>query len=319
MEAICGLAFFVIAYPFRAMAGYLIKLPVHWLIAIIGPLAMLGIYLAKFSVDGGNLAMLIAVWGVICGIIGLPVVGVLLGMILGSVIEVDLIRAYQVGGFGRFLVPGAIILIAINVITVSIGVYKSYFAKDSGDKSKQLKMVGQGDNEEITADDNDSIQTKSQHSVGQDALFRLISGFIALSIGCTIIIASWPYAPMARVWPRIVSVTFLIVPGIVLLIMAFRHWSEIALYQKNKPKRTQKQKRNIRDSLVIFLTMLAAFNLTPYIGFIEGCILFSFGITMYMSPKKLLQNLAVTAAIFALLLAMKYGFSFLLPAGPLGL
>ncbi len=85
---ITGIAFYILAYPFRLGCGKLVMLPINWMIAVMGPLILLGAFLAKNSIPGGNVTLVFALVSIFCSWIGVPVTGLLLGNILCRTIEV---------------------------------------------------------------------------------------------------------------------------------------------------------------------------------------------------------------------------------------
>jgi putative tricarboxylic transport membrane protein len=312
---VCGIAFFVMAYPFRMMAGSLIKLPVHWLVAIIGPLAMLGSYLAKFSVFGANITLMIALTAVALNYTGVTIVGVLLGSVLGNVIEVDLMRAYQVGGFARFTSPTSLVLLLIILATFGTGVYQNYFEaklRKGGEVKKKLSMVGQDT-------DDDTLSDGKKAAEGKDEFTRVAVGIVAIALGAWLLTGMGRFPALAKLWPTICFWSFLITPGVIMLIQAAFGYKKVINYIKAPDKMTSDAKRKLLDGFVIFFGLAFCMNIVRIAGFVESTALFALMVTMYMNRGKLMQNVICALIIGACVWAMKVGFAFVLPVGPLGI
>jgi putative tricarboxylic transport membrane protein len=310
---ICGIAFFILAYPFRMMAGSLIKLPVHWLVAIIGALAMLGSYLARYSIFGANMTLLVALLAVALNYSGVSIVGVLLGSVLGGVIEVDMMRAYQVRGLARFLTPASLILMAIILLTFATGVYQNYFDKKNKDGGrKRIVMVGQD-----SADD--SIVDNKKPIVGKDEFTRLVVGTVSLLLGFWLLSGMEEFPPLAKLWPSVCYWTFFIVPGVIMLIQAaFGHKKAVG-YIKAPNKISADMKKKLKDGYIIFFGLAICMNIVNIVGFVEATAIFALFVTMLMNPQKHAQNVFCALIIGVAVWAMKMGFGFILPMGPLGI
>jgi putative tricarboxylic transport membrane protein len=308
---ICGIAFFVVSYPFRMMAGSLIKLPVHWLVAIIGPLAMLGSYLAKFSVFGANVTLIIALLAVGLNYTGVTIVGVLLGSVLGNVIEIDTMRAYQVGGLGRFTSATSLVLLSIIVLTFFTGVYQNYFQKRQEGR-KKLSMVGQDT-------DDDTLSDGKKAAEGKDEFTRFIVGLPALLLGLGLLTGTSNFPRLAKIWPMFCFWAFLVAPSVVLLLQAAFKYEKVIGYIKAPDKMTADARKKLLDGFVIFAGLAVCMNIVRLIGFVESTALFALAVTMYMNPKKMWQNVLCAVVIGFAVWAMKVGFAFVLPIGPLGI
>ena len=329
---VTGVLFWFMAYPFRLATGYMLKLPVEWMIAVMGPMIMMGGFLAKNTFTGGNIALALTLLAVFCGWAGISTTGLLLGNILCRLIEVDIVRAYQLDGMVRFLKPSALIMIVLILATIGLGIYQNNFSKKRKENSASaLKMVGQGDDEDYLTDQEDNVieldeeqkklskEEKKELSANKDAFTRLISGLIAIALAIAVIVISAKFNRLAMIWPRVIAVCFISFPGIILLIQAFLVRHKIFRFLKARPPVSKRGKRQILNGWVIYALMILCFNLSSLIGFIEGCALFSFIIILYLKPKKYSHAILALLVTVAFVAGMKYGFRLLLPRGPLGI
>jgi len=252
-----------------------------------------------------------------------PSIGVLLGVILGGMIESEMLRAYQVGGIGRFLRPFPVVLILLILLVFFIGVYNTYFKKsdNKNKKMKALKMVGQGDDEEYEDEEGEELVRKRDPEMVKNAeTYRklIFSAFL-------IVVGIWGYSKiaafslMAGLWPRILFCLFFFLPSGIMLIQVIPHINKIAAHFKSKPPATKAAKWNRIEQLVIFLTMLVCGNLVPALGFVMSCALFALIITWFLNPKKPHIALMSCVVIGVLIWAVNYFCQFNLPKGPFGI
>ncbi|MCL2122389.1 MAG: tripartite tricarboxylate transporter permease, partial [Clostridiales bacterium] len=330
---ITGIAFWILAYPFRLAIGYMLKLPIEWMIAIMGPLVLMGCYLAKNSFTGGNIALAVTLLAIFCAYTGINSTGILLGNILCRMIETDLIRAYQLEGFSRYTKPSAMIMILVVLATLGFGFFSSYFSKKRKEsEGSTIKMVGQSDDEELEFDaageniielsEEEKLLGKEKRKAlaeNKDAYTRLLAGLVAIALAIAVFVMSGSFTELSQVWPRFVAIAFVLAPGLILLAQAFYSWGKIVRHFTERPKATKKKIRDVSEGWVVFALMILCFNLGKWIGFIESSTLYALLIMLYFQPKKIKEALLATATVAVLLVVMKIGFQLLLPVGPLGI
>ena len=111
--------------PFVKLAQGLVRLPTHYVIASIGILAIFGTYLIKNNVFFAFLTVVIGLIIIVLEALNISPAPMLIGFVLGPIIETDLIRAYQIGGYHRFLEKGSPVLITIILLNIVYAFYKN--------------------------------------------------------------------------------------------------------------------------------------------------------------------------------------------------
>jgi TRAP-type mannitol/chloroaromatic compound transport system permease small subunit len=154
---------------------------------------------------------------------------------------------------------------------------------------------------------------------GQDMFYRLCIGIGALVIGGILFYLAQSFPVKARMWPNFVYVVFFFLPGAALIMQSIKGRALLKHWWENKVPSTKDEKKKTVQGFVIFSMLLICTLLIHFIGFVEVCFLFCLVVTMYMDPKRVKGNLLITVLVTAMILAMKYGFSFVLPSGPLGI
>ncbi|WP_299821916.1 tripartite tricarboxylate transporter permease [uncultured Jannaschia sp.] len=120
-----GVFFVIFGLPFHRVAIYVTKVKPAFLIPAIVAFSAIGTFLATGFEEGIYITLGIGLVAVLLERMYLPVANVLLGAILGPTIEKELLLAYQIGGVGRFMQPGAASLVLIIAAILLWGLYKN--------------------------------------------------------------------------------------------------------------------------------------------------------------------------------------------------
>ena len=257
-----GFFFLLMGIPFIKLAQSLVLLPAHYIIATIGILTMIGTYLAKFNTFGIILTIAIGVVAMNIIKIGFSLSAILLGFVLGPVIEVEFIRAFQIDGIARFLRPASMVLICLIIVTIIWGMIRKRKA------NAQDKLTGGYD---ISSDDDINVLDVSRFS---DVICALIGTITAI----VVFISSGKFTYLATLWPRLVAVVFMGIPVILLILRTVKSFPELknSLKQLKMPNLMNIKKESV-TSMVIIISLLISVYLIDIIGFIESSTLFSFG------------------------------------------
>ena len=324
---ICGLAFFSVSYLFRIGAGSLLILPVHWMVVVLGPLVILGCYVAKNDALGSVLALLIALIALFLVNLGVPTLGVLLGVVLGSLIETETIRALQVGGIGRFMRPFPIILAALIVFVFGFSIYKNYLSKGKGDKQKAapMRMVGQGDDEELVENAEGEVVAQKidpERINNADIFQRLIFSIFLFVFGAVCFVQTNSFKISASaVWPRFVFIVMMFFPAAVMLVQVIfqRHRIKDYFQDKRAHKMSKPAKEKLWDQIIIFVAIVIGTVLIPYIGMVWSCAVFGFIVTLYMTKGKVLPALLAFAIVMGFMWVVRTAMGIYVPKGPFGI
>jgi putative tricarboxylic transport membrane protein len=318
----CGIAVVLESYPCRVACGAMRSLPMHWLLVLLGPLVMTGAFVTQFDVFSINVMMGVALLSVFLTYLKVPSIGVLLGVILGRMIEAEMLRAYQVGGIGRFIRPFPIALILLILLVFFVGVYNAYFKKNENkNKLRSLRMVGQGDDEEYEDEEGEELVRKRDPEIAKntDVYQRLLFSLFLICVGIWGFSKTGSFAPMARLWPRLLFVLFFFLPCAILLTQVAFRIGRLPAYFKNKQPITKGAKANLIEQIVVYVALFFCGNMVSVLGFVLCCALFAFIITWFMNPKKPHLALISCAVIGVFMWMMNLFCQFNLPKGPLGI
>jgi putative tricarboxylic transport membrane protein len=303
--------FLLMGVPFIRMAQLMVDLPNEYLIAFIGVLTLLGTYLAKFSVFGALLTIGLGLFMMGGSKIGMIPASVLLGYILGPTIEVEFIRAYQIGGFARFLKPISITILAITVITFIWGLVLNHRRKNV-DKNK-LSEKERLEQEYLDQLNEESVQTNNYFG-------DLVFGVLGLGLVLYIHVALSHIQFLGKFWPMLVGWTFLAIPCVILIGRALMHI-------KGLKKRLSVQgavflevfrSKTTLDFLVIMGGLTLSTLLIEHLGFVGSSALFSFIVIAFFS-KNWKRIIFGTAAFGVAMWLMRESMGFPLPTGILGI
>ncbi|KMK65102.1 tripartite tricarboxylate transporter permease [Puniceibacterium sp. IMCC21224] len=119
--------FFFVAFglPFHGLAVYITKVRTAYLIPCIVGFSIIGTFIATGFVEGLYVTIAVGIFAVILEKCDLPVANVLLGAILGPIIERELLRAFQVGGIERFFRPVSGVLIAMIALLLAVSIWRA--------------------------------------------------------------------------------------------------------------------------------------------------------------------------------------------------
>ncbi len=299
-----GVFFLILGFPFIKLAQYMILMPYYYLISFIGVMTILGTYLANYSSFGVFVTILIGLFTIGATKIGISPIGLLLGYILGPIIEIEFIRAYQIGGVARFLKPVAFILVVLIVATF----FWSLFLRIKRNKGQ---IEGTGMVRSVAVEEEIPTQVGSQNNV--------LCGFLGLVVAGVCFFSSRDFLFLARLWPTIVAGFLLLVPSILLIFIAIKGTTKKkwGFREKIHTQNSIFREKLFIDSTIIIGALILTTYLLEKIGFIESCVLFSFIILFYFlrSVKPAILG-SLLAGLF--IWAMKWSFGFVLPDGFLG-
>ncbi len=122
---ITGFFFVLFGLPFHKVVVYVTKIRAAYLIPMIVAFSTIGTYIATGFVQGLYITVAVGLLAVFLERLRIPVANVLLGAILGPIIERELLRAWNVGGVDRFMGPTALILIALCTILITVSIWKA--------------------------------------------------------------------------------------------------------------------------------------------------------------------------------------------------
>ena len=324
---VAGAAFLMVAYIFRLAAGSLLALPVHWTLVVLGPLVMVGTYIAKNDIFGSQVVLIVTLLALLLNYLRVPNIGLILGVILGGMIETETVRALQVGGIGRFLRPFPMILILFNLYIFFYSVYKNYFSKSSkqssAPKAKGLRMVGQTGDEELIEDESGnlvSVKIDPERLKNKDRFQRLLFGVLLVMLSAWGFPQTSTFGPVASIWPRFLFIVFIFPTAVVLLISAAVDFRRVAGYIKEKTsvKMNKVEKRRLLDKFVIYFSIAACVALIPVLGMVLSCAVFALFVTLFMTGWKPLSGFSAFLIVIAFMLVLKLVVGLPLPPGPLG-
>ena len=304
--------FLAMGVPFINMAQSMIKLPSQYLIVFIGVLTLLGTYVTKYSTFGIIMTILIGIVVMAGSKVGLIPSSMLLGFILGPSIENDLIRAYQIGGFRRFLKPISLTLLIIILITLVFGIVKNFRAAKKGRKSSGNAL------KDKVAEMEESLD--EEHTQGSNSLNDLIMAIIGLSLCAFMYFKCANLNFWSRLWPYLIESVFLTLPSLVLLVRCFRNPQEIGRKLSSNASSMKKVLLSSRtfDFLVIIGGLTVSALAIEWLGFTGACMLYSLIVIGYFS-RKILPTLIGTFGFGLGIYIMRVACNFPLPKGFLGL
>jgi putative tricarboxylic transport membrane protein len=120
-----GVFFVVFGLPFHRMAVYVTKIKPANLIPAIVAFSAIGTFLATGFEEGIYVTLAIGILAVFAEKLHLSISNILLGAILGPIIENELTLAISIGGVGRFGQPAALTLVVIIAAALLWGLYKN--------------------------------------------------------------------------------------------------------------------------------------------------------------------------------------------------
>jgi putative tricarboxylic transport membrane protein len=300
-----GIMFSLLAYPFIKGAQSLSRLPVSVLIASIGTLCIMGAYLETHNLFGPTVMIVLGVVMVFAMMIGLRPAPLLIGFVLGPGIEKELIRAYQIGGFERFLKPAASAVLVIIAITLAVAVYRRLKPQGDSAEDKLLELA------DAKQEEDDAAQKAA--SFLKDKLLAVLG----IIFGTFLLITTLNYPLFASLWVYFVGGCFVIVPSLMLLASGgFSVSDKIALVRSSGAMSFDKSDA-IKQAVIVGAFGLFVALINP-LGFLLATALFTFAVVVYLD-RNYVSAITAGIGVAAMIWGVKTLFTFYLPLGVLNL
>jgi putative tricarboxylic transport membrane protein len=285
-----GIMFTLLAFPFIRGAQHLSRLPVSVLIGGIGTLCVMGAYLETQDQFGIVVMLVLGVLTLLGSPLGLKAAPVLIGFVLGPRVETELIRAYQIRGLLRFAEPASLLILAVIVATLALAIHRSV-------KARRAPPA------------DDARPAPPQSGALQDAIFA----GLGLALAACLVVFSYGYPLLAKLWVLVVAAGFVAIPSLLLLRRA-----AVARRDGSGRRRasaiTSTHARLIVERAALLALFLLFVVAMPAVGFIISAAAFVFCITLYFERRIVLALMA--ALVTGLLIfAMSTSFGFYLPTG----
>lgn len=303
--------FLAMGVPFINMAQIMVKLPTHYLITFIGVLSLLGTYVAKYSVFGVLMTIVVGLVVMAGSKFGLIPSSMLLGFILGPSIENDLIRAYQIGGFARFLKPVSLVLLIIILITLVYGIVKNTRAAKSRKKAEselEAKVNAMAD------------ELDEEGATGTTPVKDFVMGVCGLLLCAYMFFSLLNVNFWSRLWPYLIETVFLGIPSVLLLVRCLRKPKKLAAALKPNPGAWKKAlfSKGTLNSIVVVGGLALSAVCIEWLGFTGASALYALIIIGYFS-RKVSSTIIGTLGFGLAMYIMRVACSFPLPRGFLGL
>jgi putative tricarboxylic transport membrane protein len=120
-----GVFFVLFGLPFHRLAVYVTKIKPANLIPAIVAFSAIGTFLATGFEEGIYVTLAIGLVAVLAERLHLSISNILLGAILGPIIEQELTLAISIGGAGRFAQPAALTVVTIIGVALLWGLYRN--------------------------------------------------------------------------------------------------------------------------------------------------------------------------------------------------
>lgn len=302
-----GVVFTILAYPFIIGAQYLSNLSVSLLVGAIGTLCVMGGYLQAHNLFGPYtfIALGVATLGIMQ--LGLKPPAILIGFVLGPVIEKELIRGYQIGGFGRFLQPTALTILVVIALTALLAVLRH--RKDRA--AAQMTAA-----EAAIEAEEGPAQVGTRQAVEADPgayLREKLLAVLGLAFAAFLLIASLNYDFFASIWIYFIAGVFILPPATILLVrhagllpVAARAWRALPADKTDW--------RKLFERVVVILAFVAYVALMETLGFLIVSALFVAGLVLFFDRKPvsaILCGVGTAAALWAIMT----GFQIYMPQG----
>lgn len=124
----------IIGFIFVLLAASIVKLPIRILVPIILVVATFGSFSFTGNMSGPWTMLIFAIIGWLSVKYHYPTASIVIGLILGRILETQLLRAYQItrGDFSIVLSrPAAVILMIVLSLSILFSIYKAYKNKKS--------------------------------------------------------------------------------------------------------------------------------------------------------------------------------------------
>lgn len=304
--------FLLMGVPFIKGAQIMVKLPTEYLITFIGVLTLLGTYVTKYNTYGVLMTILVGLVVMAGSQVGLIPSSMLLGFILGPSIENDLIRAYQIGGFARFLQPISVGLLVIILISLVYGILKNTRAA----RTKAKKKMESDLKAKVDAMAQELDEEKTQDSTPFNDLVMSIFG---LALCAYMFFSLTKVNFWSRLWPYLIETVFLAIPAVLLLIRSIRARHELrSIMSSNFSKAKMLVGKKIWHFFVIVGGLALSAVAIEWLGFVGACMLYAAIVIGYFS-RRIPTTIIATAAFGLGMYIMRVAANFPLPRGIIGL
>ncbi|OUN00017.1 MAG: hypothetical protein BAA02_10705 [Paenibacillaceae bacterium ZCTH02-B3] len=296
-----AVVFTMLAYPFIKGAQWLSHLPIPALIGAIGALCMLGAYVDGGSTFGNMTVLAIGVATVLAGLLGIRPAPLLIGFILGPVIETELIRAYQIGGFARFTKPTSLLILAIILVTLFFSI-RSYLR---GRKGGREPLPGE------PAEEKPEVRKLAAGFVKDMLLVLLV---VVLSL--LLLAGTANYPALASIWVYFVTGVFILLPALLLLIRNLRIAPAAVAWIKsrNREKLFAINRQKFLDQLVVFLFFVIFIATMTTLGYVVSTFLFVLLVMLYFKLKPI-RSLIMAFGVAGGMYVVKTVFQLYVPTG----
>jgi putative tricarboxylic transport membrane protein len=238
--------------------------------------------------------------------LGLKPAAILIGFVLGPVIERELIRSYQIGGFARFLQPTSLTILIIIAITVALSVYRN----------RKERAAAMSEGEAAIAAEEAPPEIGTREAVEQDSasyLTEKLLAVLALGFAAFLLISSLSYELFASLWIYFVAGPFIALPS---AIMLARHVDllPVAVRAWRRQTPTERNWVGFGEKSVVIGAFLFYIATMPLFGFLLGSVLFVFGLVLFFD-RKVTRALYCALGTGAMLWLVLRGFQIYMPQG----
>jgi putative tricarboxylic transport membrane protein len=302
-----GLIFTILAYPFIVGAQYLSNLSVSLLVGAIGTLCIMGSYLHSHNLFGPYTFVVLGVAAVFITKLGLKPPAILIGFVLGPVIEKELIRSYQIGGFGRFLQPTALTILSVIAFTVVLAILRNRKERVAAEMSEGEAAI----HAELAPT---NLTTRAAVEAAPRAyLLEKLLAVLGLAFAAFLLISSLSYELYASLWIYFIAGVFIVPPATIMLVrqlglapVAMQAWRGLPGGQTNWT--------GLFEMAFVVAAFLAYIALITTLGFLPSSALFVFAVVLFFDRnlvRALLSGLGSGAALWIVL----KGFQIYMPQG----
>jgi len=291
-----GFVFTLLAYPFIRGAQWMSLLSVPFLVAAIGILCVLGSYLQSHSAFGPFVMVLMGVAAMFGGNLGLKPAAVLIGFVLGPGIEKELIRAYQIGGFERFLKPTAAIILVVVLVTLVLGIIRN--VRDHRlSQAEKAEAMAEGPTEPD----------------GVAAAKAFTFGGLALVLAAALLLTTLHYPFYASIWVWFVGIGFLILPALILIRGNLKFAGAARAWLATGPGETV-DRVGMFSNVIVIAALLSYIGLITTLGFLLASGLFTL-VLMLVFERGVVRPVLAAVGAMAFAWAVVTGFEIYMPRG----
>lgn len=297
-----GVMFTLLAYPFIRGAQFCSNLSVPLLIGFIGTLSVMGAYLQSHSLFGAVVVMVLGLLTVFASLLGLKPSAILIGFVLGPSIEKELIRAYQIGGFERFVQPTALVILGIIALTLMLAVVRHIREKRAAAEGRQLS--------EIPSDEDPTLASDTPTGFLKEKLLAVLAILFAFYL----LFETLYYPLFASLWVYVVAGAFIILPSAMMLARNFSYLPTAMAGFQEVRQTMSIDWSSVGSKAIVVAAFIAYIAIMIPVGFIASSAFFTFVLCLIFERslmRAVLSALAVGVAIYAVCL----GFGIYMPRG----